>query len=140
MPHGADPATMFADEPDFLTASITYSVPAAGIVAHRQIAAAHLDDHAGRELAAFRSLCRYVHRIPVEQRPGYLLDLARQLHIEPADAAALTAEQNPHIVMDRITQHARQLDQMITPTLTCTDGDHSAVNSLDQLGRPTLSR
>ena len=63
---------------------------------------------------AFRSLCQLVNRVPIDQRPAFLLDLAQRLHIDPGDAATLTAEQNPHILMDQITQRARQLDAMIS--------------------------
>jgi DNA primase len=114
LPDGADPASIAASQPRTLSRSIVDGHPAATVVATRQISEAHLDGHAARELAAFRSLCQLVGRVPTQQRPAFLLDLAQHLHIEPADAAALTAEQNPGIVMDRVISRAQHLQAAVT--------------------------
>ena len=109
-------------EPWTLTRAIADAAPAATVIIGRQIDNTHLDDHVGAQVSAFRSLCQLVNRMPADQRPGYLLDLARRLHIDPGDAATITAEQNPGIVMDRIADRA----QLLTATLTAADstGDH----------------
>ena len=138
---GADPAWMAALAPWALTLSIDAAPSAATVIADRQIDDAHLDDHAGRRVAAFRSLCQYAGRVPTDQRSGFLLHLAQRLHIDPGDAAALTAEQNPTIVMDRITHQARQLEASIHPSAnSAVDDDVVCRSDHDHLVRPMTSR
>ena len=136
LPDGSDPASMVRVEPWTLTRSIADAAPAATVIAGRQIDDTHLGDHVGAQVSAFRSLCRLVDRIPADQRPGFLLDLARRLHIDPGDAATITAEQNPGIVMDRIADRA----QLLTATLTASAriGDHD--QPLDRADTDHLAR
>lgn len=125
IPDGSDPSALLTVDPTALTRGIIDAQPAATLSAARQIDEARLDDHAARRLAAFRSLCQLVDRVPVEQRSTFLLDLAKRLHIEPAEAATLTAEQNPGIMMDGIADRAHHLEALIssssTPAMTVAD-------------------
>ena len=141
LPDGTDPAAMVQVEPWTLTRAIADAPLAVTEVARRQIEAAQLDGHAGRELAAFRTLCRHVDTIPVDQRAEFLLDLAHRLHLDPADAATITAEQNPTIVMDRITDHAHQLTNALdTPHRTVDHDQPSDRAESDHLARSITAR
>lgn len=110
LPDGTDPASLLSTEPDVLFQTLRNARPAATVIAGRQIEAAGLEGHAARELAAFRSLSELTSRIPTEQRPQYLLELATRLRIDPPDAAAMAVELNPAILMERIAIRACQLD------------------------------
>lgn len=114
MPDGSDPSALMAVDPWALARAIIDAQPAATVIAARQIGDARLDYHAGRRLTAFRSLCRLVDRVPADQRPTFLLGLAERLRIEPADAATLTAEQNPGLTMDAIADRAHRLEDAMT--------------------------
>jgi DNA primase len=109
LPEGTDPASLAATEPATLAAALSEARPAAYVVAQRQIDAADLNGHAPRELAAFRSLSELTTRMPADQRPVYLLELAARLRIDPADAATVAVEHNPTILMERIASRAQQL-------------------------------
>jgi hypothetical protein len=110
------------------------------VVAGRQLDEIDVDGNAARELSAFRSLCQLVNRVPIDQRPAFLLDLAQRLHIDPGDAATLTADQNPHILMDQISQRARQLDAMISATKVDAADPRSAGADHDHLVRSIAQR
>ncbi len=110
LPDRTDPASLLLTEHDTLPQVLRSAQPAATVIAARQIDAARLDGHAAREVAAFRSLSRLTSRMPAEQQPQYLLELARRLHIDPPDAASMAAEQNPAILMERVASRAHELD------------------------------
>lgn len=113
IPGGSDPAALHASDPWALTRSLLHTEPAATVIARRHIDDAHVDGHIAGEVAAYRSLCTFANRIPEGQRAEYLLDLAKRLEIDPATAAAITAEQNPTIMMDAITRRAEELGSRI---------------------------
>ncbi|HEY5848458.1 MAG TPA: toprim domain-containing protein [Microlunatus sp.] len=140
LPDGIDPAALAATQPGALVAVIRDAQPPATMVAGRQLDEIDVDGNSARELSAFRSLCQYVNRVPIDQRPGFLLDLAQRLHVDPGDAATITAEQNSHILMGQITQRARQLDAMITTTQVRAVERPSPVVGHDHLVRSTAQR
>ncbi|HET9873182.1 MAG TPA: toprim domain-containing protein [Propionibacteriaceae bacterium] len=110
LPDGTDPASLLPTEQDTLAQVLQGARPAATVIAARQIDAARLDGNAAREVAAFRSLSQLTNRMPTEQRPPYLLELARRLRIDPSDAAVIAVEQDPAILMERAASRAHQLD------------------------------
>ena len=109
LPDGSDPAALHAVDPWALTRTLLDAPPAASVIAGRHIHQAGVDGHIAGEVAAYRSLCTLVNRVPVDGRAEFLLDLAQRLHLDPATAATLTAQQNPTIVMDAITARAQHL-------------------------------
>jgi hypothetical protein len=75
-----------------------------------------VDGNILKEVAAFRELSGYAPRMPIDQRPGFLLGLAGRLRIDPTDAATMAADHNPNVMLERITQHAHQVAAATTAT------------------------
>lgn len=113
LPTGADPADLFAAEPPALAQAITASRPAGTVIAERQIASADLAGNVNQEVAAFRDLVRNTGRMPRDERVPYVLMLADKLRIDPPLAAALVAEVNPHMMMERTIQHCHDLGKQL---------------------------
>lgn len=110
LPDRTDPASLASTDPENLATLLQRARPAAAVIALRQIDAARLDDHAGRQYEAFRLLSKLTGRIPTDQRTAFLLELVKRLDIDPGDAAAMAVEQNPAILMERVIGRAQQLD------------------------------
>ena len=137
LPADTDPASLYSKARDVLTQLVSESRPAAAVVAERQIAGAHLDGNVVRELAAFRHLVPLAERMPAEQRPGFVLALAEQLHIDPSDAATDALEHNPKLLMDQAVENCHQLRRTLgdgTGVRETIAAEHSPERASDALG------
>jgi DNA primase len=113
LPSGADPASMFASDPDALLARLGAARPAASVIALWQIDAANLDGNLLRELTAFRELMPLANRMPPPQRTPYILGLAERLRIDPVEAAAQVAEQAPDLLLDQVVDRCVALSSIL---------------------------
>lgn len=101
LPPGSDPASLLAETPHLLRDALVEARPVGLVLATRTVADAHISGNVAAELVAFRDLAKLATRMPPNERPGYLLQVAELLRIEVGDAAVEVAERHPHLLEER---------------------------------------
>ena len=141
LPDGQDPAEIAVHRSSRLRELIRDAKPAATLIANWEIDDARLDDHFGRRVGAFRSLCHMARWLPVEQRDGFIRDLAAKVNFDYLEAKALAAQVNPGVIMDQIATRAQQLTAAMTdhPISRQADDNASTLVAADRAGIPAIT-